>query len=407
MTALKTHAPTAGRIPALDGIRGIAILFVMVYHFWGIGVKPGSALWERAYAGVAGMGWAGVDLFFVLSGFLITGILYDSRESQHYFRVFYSRRTVRIFPLYYASLALFFWIIPGVLFHLHRGQLAYIHMSNLAKLFAWTYVMNWYMGLKGFDVVAQPLQHFWSLAVEEQFYLIWPLLVLTLSRRRLMALCGGLMAFGLALRAVLFSVHLPYAAYTWTLARADSLAIGGLVALAFRDPNDRETLLKWAQALALPAFAAIILVRILNPLCTKGPGNTPTFFMSTFELSFLGIFFGASLAKAVSLREQSIAHRVLGSSFLQFFGKYSYGMYVCHLPLMAFFVRAGINSDRLLKVFHSQLLAIIGVNALSFAATIAVSLLSWNLFEKHWLKLKDLSIFRREERLPLGLPNLG
>jgi len=89
--------PSDRRIPVLDGIRGIAVLSVMLFHFWVSGVTPGTMLWERVYSGAAGMGWAGVDLFFVLSGFLITGILYDSRGSEHYYRVFYARRTVRIF----------------------------------------------------------------------------------------------------------------------------------------------------------------------------------------------------------------------------------------------------------------------------------------------------------------------
>lgn len=398
MKGPKTDAPSSGRIPVLDGIRGIAVLMVMVFHFWAFGTKTGTVLWERVYAGVASMGWAGVDLFFVLSGFLITGILYDSRESKHYFRVFYSRRTVRIFPLYYASLALFFWFMPFLLVRLHHAQLADFHMSNLAKLLLWGYVANWYVGVKGFNAIAQPLQHFWSLAVEEQFYLVWPLLVLTLTRRRLMAVCGGLMAFGLALRAVLYGVHLPYAAYAWTLCRADSLGIGALVALAARDTRDWATLVNWARVLALPAFCAVVLLRILNPSCATGPGNSPNFAMGTFAISLLGIFFGSSLTMAVGLPQKSFMHRFLGSSFLQFFGKYSYCMYVCHIPLITFFAKAGLDSDRLFRLLHSQLLAIVVLNLIAFAATIAVSLASWNLFEKHWLKLKDLPFLRREDR---------
>src|ERR1700674_1160908 len=124
-----------GRIPVLDGLRGIAILLVMIFHFWHIGVTTGPALWERFYANAANVGWAGVDLFFVLSGFLITGILYDSRDDPHYYRVFYARRTVRIFPLYYAFLAVFCGIVPMALGLLHHPELAPSHDSITAKLF--------------------------------------------------------------------------------------------------------------------------------------------------------------------------------------------------------------------------------------------------------------------------------
>jgi peptidoglycan/LPS O-acetylase OafA/YrhL len=205
-------ATPAGRIPALDGLRGVAILSVMAFHFWMFGTTVGITFAERAYNSIASKGWVGVDLFFVLSGFLITGILYDSRQDPRYYRVFYARRTVRIFPLYYASLALFFFLIPWILRSLHPVELVNVHTGATAKLFAWTYLLNWIEGLKGFSVAPLPLQHFWSLAIEEQFYLVWPFLVLTLARRRLMWLCMGLMVLAFALRVVLYRIHLPEAA---------------------------------------------------------------------------------------------------------------------------------------------------------------------------------------------------
>jgi peptidoglycan/LPS O-acetylase OafA/YrhL len=367
---------------------------VITFHVWGYVTETGTKLWERVYATTAGMGWAGVDLFFVLSGFLITGILYDSRSDAHYYRVFYGRRTVRIFPLYYASLALFFWVMPFLLLLLHHPELSIAHDSTLARLSAWTYVINWYEGFKGFSVIPQPLQHFWSLAIEEQFYLVWPFLVLTLARRRLMALCFGLMAFGLTLRVVLYQMHLPNADYTWTLCRADALAIGALLALSARDSRDWMTLVKWAPLVALSALCGIVAVRILNPQSVAGPGQTPSFFMDTLGLSFVGIFFGGCLAMAVCLRPHSLGHRIFGSSFLRFFGKYSYCMYVCHFPIVVFLAKAGVDSSRLTTVLHNEFLAILVVNGLVFTATIAIAVASWNLFEKQWLKLKELPFLR-------------
>jgi peptidoglycan/LPS O-acetylase OafA/YrhL len=206
------------------------------------------------------------------------------------------------------------------------------------------------------------------------------------------------MAFGLGSRIVLYHMHHAYAAYTWTFARADSLAIGALVALSMRDRADWKTLVKWARILAVPALCAVVVMRVLNPECTTGPGPSPNFAMGTFAITCLGIFFASCLAMAVCLRDGSHMHRVLGSSFLRFFGKYSYCLYICHVPLIVVLVRMGIYSDHLTNRLHSKFLAVVAVNGIAFGASIAVALLSWNLYEKHWLKLRDLSFLRREER---------
>lgn len=385
------------RIPVLDGIRGIAILLVMTFHFWIVGISGDTLPWKGVYGDVAGMGWMGVDLFFVLSGFLITGILYDSRQTLHYFRVFYGRRTVRIFPLYYAALTIFLLIGPLILTHLHSITLKGVQSTDSANLFSWTYLLNWYEGLKGWNSVAHPLQHFWSLAIEEQFYLVWPFLVLKLARRRLMAVCVALMVVALAMRAVMYWIHFPYAAYTWTVCRADSLAMGALVALSARDLADWSRLLKWARRLALPALASIILGRILNPNCTVGPGDTPTFFMNTFELTLAGIFFGACIVIAVGSHEQSAGHRLLASPVLRFFGKYSYGLYVCHLPVIVVFAKAGLNAGHLVKWLHSEFLSVLTVNGVALAVSITIAFASWHLYEKQWLKLKNLRVLQRHD----------
>jgi peptidoglycan/LPS O-acetylase OafA/YrhL len=383
------------RVPVLDGIRGVAVLLVMVFHFWGTAASGNLYFWERIYSSFAGMGWIGVDLFFVLSGFLITGILFDSRTAPHYFRVFYGRRIVRIFPVYYAALLFFFVIVPLVLPHLHHPAGFDIATSTKGKLLAWTYMLNWYEGLKGFNVIPRPLQHFWSLAIEEQFYLVWPFLVLKLARRRLIAVCVGLMMFSLALRAVLYGIHLPAAPYAWTFCRADSLAAGAIVALAARDNNDWKILSTWARRLAWPAFFAVILVRIASPKCTEGPGISPVFLMGTVELSLAAILFSSCLAIAINVGRNHIMHRVLSTSLLRFFGKYSYCLYVCHLPLIAVLAKAGVDSDHLLKRLHSEFLAVLAVNVIGFAASIAVAFASWHFFEKQWLKLKNLPLLRR------------
>jgi len=390
---LKTEVAFPARIPVLDGLRGIAILFVMVYHFWFYGVASGHALWERVYSHAAALGWVGVDLFFVLSGFLITGILYDSRDDPHYYRVFYARRTVRIFPLYYGFLALFCVIVPMALGLLHHPELAPSHDSTTAKLFASTYTLNWYEGLKGFTVVSASLRHFWSLCIEEQFYLAWPFLVLTLRRRRLMALCGVLMVLAFVLRVICLRVHLPDAAYTWTFCRMDALAVGAIVALAARNPGDWKALVNWAGRLTLPALCLIApLMAVQDFRLQFIPGQSV---LSSLNYTLLGIFFGGCLVIAVCAYEESLTHRFLSSPLLRFFGKYSYCLYICHLPLIVIAAKVGLHSDRLTEVLGNTFAAIVAVNAIAFIIAIAIALASWNLYEKQWLKLKDLPFLQR------------
>src|SRR5215469_7550470 len=179
----------SGHVPALDGIRGLAVLFVIAFHsrapFLNTSEIPFS-LFQ-----FLGLGWSGVDLFFVLSGFLITGILLDTRRAPGYFRVFYARRALRIFPLYFAYLLLILVVLQGIFVVFVRTN-PWQHVNPLLYL---TYSMNWVSGLDD-----QWLGHLWSLAVEEQFYLIWPAAVWFCSRRSLPWVCIAMATAALAFR---------------------------------------------------------------------------------------------------------------------------------------------------------------------------------------------------------------
>jgi peptidoglycan/LPS O-acetylase OafA/YrhL len=166
----------AGHLPALDGVRGLAILLVLLYHF--VAQTTATNRLEAAVNWALGYGFLGVDLFFVLSGFLITGILYDSRADPGYFRTFYMRRVLRIFPLYYAVLAVVFFGV-SLLPALRGSEIAGLREH---QAWAWLYGINVYLSIQGGWVLSY-IEHFWSLAVEEHFYFIWPLVVWLLGAR--------------------------------------------------------------------------------------------------------------------------------------------------------------------------------------------------------------------------------
>ncbi len=196
----RTEIPKFGHIPALDGLRGLAILMVMVIHQ--AGLVPKSAL-DRAVLMVLPLGEAGVDLFFVLSGFLITGILVASKGAPHYYRNFYARRFLRIFPLYYAVLFAVFFVLPHLV---PSPQSKWGHVSGPNQLWYWAYLSNWYIALKTRGPTHGVVDLSWTLSIEEQFYLTWPMVVALSSRRTLLAICAGLIASGPAFRLTMVAI---------------------------------------------------------------------------------------------------------------------------------------------------------------------------------------------------------
>ena len=363
----------------------VAILAVLAFHIQLFQITSGPVVWERVYSYAAGVGWAGVDLFFVLSGFLITGILIQSKEHADYYRIFYARRTLRIFPLYYFSLALFFFVGPFVLKLMHHADAIRPLIHPSSQIFAWTYILNWRIGFASFSVVPLFLQHFWSLSIEEQFYLAWPFVVRTLARQSLARTCAVLIAASLACRVLFQLLHMPTAAYVLTFCRLDALAIGAFVALAILDRRLWKNVAQVAPLLTAGALGGLItLVAVTKRISFIGP------WMGTVGISLWGLFFGGCLVMALSAQEESLLHRIASWRVFQFFGKYSYGLYVYHVPLTIILSWEGINSQELDGVLHSRILAVVVANGVALLLSIVTALASWHLFEKHFLKLKEL-----------------
>lgn len=373
------------RIPALDGLRGIAIMLVMVYHQT---LVVGPTLIDRAVGFWTMGGWAGVDLFFVLSGFLITGILLDSKGAPGYFRNFYARRVLRIFPLYYAVVAFSLLILP---------QFQHAKLANFARIqgdewWYWLYLSNI------LDGIHHTFRHgildvSWSLSIEEQFYVVWPLLVFLVSRRALAMLCGFLLALAVLWRISLLLVGAdPITVFVLTPGRLDGLAVGALIAIATRTPS----LLIILRRVARPAGAGALLA-VLGISSIGGGFDPYTPAMQTAGYLCLAIAYGAILFAVVSPPGGAPA-QILEWRPLRVLGKYSYALYLFHLPLRALIRDTVYGPDRFLTVAGSPLPGQLLFYVAATLLTLLAAWLSWNLYEKHFLALKRFFVTRPHGR---------
>jgi peptidoglycan/LPS O-acetylase OafA/YrhL len=388
-------------IPALDGLRGIAVLTVMWLHFVFLVPRTGG---ERVFWNLSETGWIGVDLFFVLSGFLITGILYDAKGGPHYFRNFYIRRSLRIFPLYYAFLILIFAVLP-----LLRSSGA----EDVGKqMWMWTYLSNVLFARAGWEGMPAHTTHLWSLAIEEQFYLLWPLLVWLASRRRLIQLCVASIAVAIVTRLVLhFVVGNDIAAYALMPARIDALASGGLLAVLVRDREGARLAAKYLNPVAAASAVVLILVMFWSgPV--KGFSMLPTldFPVQTFGYPALALFFAAMLGKAVAAPAGHISTRVLTSRTLMAFGKYSYALYLVHILVRDIFQNQLATRGGFPLISGSQLPAQLALVLFGVAVSYAIAFASWHLFEKRILALKRFFPYERAraaQRSPVAESPVG
>jgi peptidoglycan/LPS O-acetylase OafA/YrhL len=372
--AAKLAVNVRRHMPVLDGLRGIAIALV-VAHNTGHVQTSAATKWHKLLYPLHLQGWVGVHLFFVLSGFLITGILLDAKPravAADFFRSFYVRRTLRIFPLYYATLVVSFFVAPVV-------AASFVPPTPFStQVWFWAYLANWSIP---YGIFVPYLTHFWSLAVEEQFYLAWPLVVWLLPRRALVVACGVIAVIALADRFWLIAHDAPaLATYQFTSSRMDALVLGGAAALAARTPA--------AMRRVAPYLLPVIVVTGL--FCPYALGYVlPAWFGATLEHSILAVFFTAVVLAAVrgEARGDRVS-RALSHPALRFLGRYSYAIYVVHQPLanaMMPFIKPYVEGPS----FAVAAVAMVGDIAFVGGVSIAFALVSWNVFEKRFLALKD------------------
>jgi peptidoglycan/LPS O-acetylase OafA/YrhL len=362
------------RIPELDGLRGIAILVVMLHHMT---VMRGVSPLDRALVGASEAGAAGVDIFFVLSGFLITGILLDARGSEGYFRNFYARRTLRIFPLYYAVVFVSLVVLP----HIPHPKMANFGRIAGDEIWYWTYLSNFSVGAHA-AFRHGILDVSWSLAIEEQFYLLWPAIVWFAPRRVLAKICVAGVAVSLGLRLLASYQGLNWITiYVLTPLRMDGLLIGALIAIAAREMG--------LEALRAPARRVLWVSGPLVALMfLRAPYWREDRFAQTVGYTLLALFAGALLVLGVAGREGGRWRGFLRWRPLVALGTYSYALYLFHLPIRAAIRDVVYGPDQFFLLGGSQLPGQLLFYALALTASFAAALLSWHLYEKQFLKLK-------------------
>lgn len=362
-------------IPGLDGLRAIAILMVFASH-----------------TDLVEFGWAGVQLFFVLSGFLITGILLDMKESLpsgKYFTKFYGRRFLRIFPLYYFYLALMAVVAYRMIALDFRPKYMEIFFNQV--WYAVLYVYDFFYRMPWFQP-SQFLDHFWSLAVEEQFYIVWPLLLLLVPQKHLKRLFVLFIILGIVFRFLLYLWYLSgsslwvfrepfgFVAYSFPLSHLDAFALGAYIS--------RYSIWRPKVQLGFLAFLVPLLGFMATYHATGRIGSVSALgYDSSLGASYqflwahtlLNYFFAVLIYCVV--REKMLV-RFLEMPWLRYLGKISYGMYVYHLALIWFVWR----------LFENRIqgpMAIWIKPAIALSATVLIATLSYYFLERPILNLKD------------------
>ena len=352
------------KMPELDALRGIACLMVLFFHGFGNRFPPDHFSGVvKAFVWTTTWGWTGVNLFFVLSGLLITGILLDTRDRPGYYKRFYIRRMLRILPAYYAVLGLLtvLWLSSLIARPASWGflGLSFVYVPNLTPLF-------------GVPVYYPVL---WSLGVEEHFYLLWPACVRRLSLKTVFFFALTICLCAALARIVTFHFgHDAFGHYTWLV--ADGLAMGAALAAGIRWSQQRRSVLWWMVGCS---FGVALLCFLVDRLLRNPPLAGGSLHITAINASYAGL-----LAAALLLGSRF----GIRSRILEFFGDISYGLYLVHILIFDLFDSA---ASRFFPALAGQALPFASIClrfAVVAAVTVVVAWISRWYFEEPFLRLK-------------------
>lgn len=344
----------------LDGLRGVAIILVMLYHIF-------------PYFPFLKFGWIGVDLFFVLSGFLITNVLLSSVKSHKNLRKFYFRRSLRIFPLYFTTLFLFF--IGGTVLFSERDPGSIFHYLTNKQIWFWTFTQNLLFVVEGIPKMPY-LTHLWSLAIEEQFYLIWPFFILYVKNKIKWI---SLFIIGTFLwRCYLFfdNSTSPEMYFFNTTTRIDSLLIGSLLSIYLN-------MGKSIQTRFLIAFYLLMILFFLFTILLYGNIYLESPLTATIGYSFLGFLFASFIYLLVQQKVPQLS-LLLNNHLLIKSGKLSFGLYIFHMPIYLVVITKFKQLILLGVNMNNQIL----LSIITLLFTYSISIIAYNLIELPFLKLK-------------------
>jgi peptidoglycan/LPS O-acetylase OafA/YrhL len=370
-------------IPGLDGLRAVAFLVLFGLH-----------------ADYLQFGWMGVQMFFVLSGFLITNILLRMKENLPlgaYLYKFYIRRFLRIFPLYYFFLILMLGIAAWLISISYKANLLKVIQDQ--AVYAFLYVYDFFSAYKGFEP-SRFLDHLWSLSVEEQFYLVWPLLIFLTPEKHLKKLfLAGIIAGPLFRVAFTFAYHMGLSAYLrepvalalypLPFTHVDAFAFGALIS-RFSIPHAKRQLVVLAGILPLVGFASQFLATgDAGPLSSLGyPVTMPNAYQFLWAYSLINYWFAILIYCIV---HHGLFVKFLDLSPLQYLGKISYGLYVYHFPMIWF-------AGRLRDVQGLEGISRPQIILVSLIGTVLIASVSYHLLESPLIRLKDtLAAYTRAE----------
>jgi peptidoglycan/LPS O-acetylase OafA/YrhL len=361
--------------PVLDGIRGLAIIAVLFRHSSYIFESHGPL--TRWFLPFMDFGGWGVDLFFVLSGFLITGILLDTRGATNRGTSFYGRRIVRIFPVYYLALGLVLLLEP---------HFAWVHaaanMQNLTDRLAYLfYFQNWIPLWHHGDYPESFIGHFWSLAVEEQFYMVWPAIVWHFSARTVTRLCAVALSIIFVVR-ILLVLHFGVGVwvYAFTITRADGLFVGAAIAGLYATKGEISN--RFLASSAAIGAAALAVIAIIGPARQLWLTGT---YMAMLGISAIALLSGVLVVYSLQFSSSPMG-RFFQQRWLRTFGKYSYGMYVWHFPI--FYGVHHLFEKRNVVFPLPTLPGFLYVGTL-IALSYAAAWMSFNGYEQWFLRLKS------------------